>query len=188
MFSGDSLLFFLTFSGGSMRKDNPVINFDKIISNTIVGLIFIDVMLQVISRILPGNAISWTLEVGEILLAALIWMGVGPGIANNSHVRFDLILMKLKRSWRKPVYIIGNMIFTLFLIVMAVLIVQLLIFYSQSNTRTTLLEVNKMYVRLPMLIGCAVGVVRLVVQSWGFMKGTLRLPIDEAFTTGEGDK
>ncbi|MDR1317771.1 MAG: TRAP transporter small permease subunit, partial [Spirochaetales bacterium] len=71
-------------------KISALFRIDEVISAVLLICIFIDVALQVISRLTPGNAIFWTVEMGEILLAALIWMSVGPAVLRNSHVRFDL--------------------------------------------------------------------------------------------------
>jgi TRAP-type C4-dicarboxylate transport system permease small subunit len=151
---------------------------DEIIAALILMCIFIDVALQIISRLTPGNAIFWTVEVGEMLLAALIWMAVGPATLHNSHVRFDLILLKMPPKARKYLYIFGNVIFAVFLVLIAVLLAQLMGFYKTHNTVTTGLQWNKFYVRIPMLAGCLMGAVRLLVQAWQFAAGRLPLPIE----------
>ncbi|MDR3200846.1 MAG: TRAP transporter small permease [Spirochaetales bacterium] len=172
-----------------MKTKNPLLRIDEIIAAIILICIFIDVALQVISRITPGNAIFWTVEVGEMLLAALIWMAVGPATLSNSHVRFDLILLKMPPRARKYLYIFGNITFAVFLVLIAILLVDLMSFYKSHNSVTTGLQWNKFYVRIPMLAGCVIGTIRLLIQSWQFGTGRRPLPIDEAFAVkNEGDK
>jgi TRAP-type C4-dicarboxylate transport system permease small subunit len=165
--------------------------FDEIFAGFILICIFVDVALQVTSRLTPGNAIFWTVEVGEMLLAALIWMSIGPAVMTNSHVRFDLVILKMPRKARKYLYIFGNIIFAFFLVMIAFFLVELMLFYKNNNTVTTGLQLNKFYVRIPMLLGCVIGTFRLLVQAWKFGTGRLPLPIDEAFSApaakGEGD-
>ena len=161
-------------------KENPLKNIDSIISTIFLIMIFIDVMLQIISRITPGNAIFWTVEVGEMLLAAVIWMTIGPAVLSNSHVRFDLILIRLPRKTQKYLFIIGNIVFAVFLIILAVLLSELMIFYKNHNSVTTGLGWNKFYVRIPMFVGCIVGAIRLTIQSWQFAKDKIPIPIDAA--------
>jgi hypothetical protein len=63
-------------------------------------------------------------------------------------------------------------------------------FYKYNNTVTTGLQWNKFYVRIPMLLGCIIGTIRLLIQAWKFGTGRLPLPIEEAFSTSskEGGK
>ena len=101
------------------NKLNIIKRLDVSIAALLLGSAFINVLLQILTRITPGNAIPWTVEMGEILLAAIIWMGLGLGVLTNTHVRFDLILTKLPRRQKKILYIIGNIVFAVFLLILA---------------------------------------------------------------------
>jgi TRAP-type C4-dicarboxylate transport system permease small subunit len=162
-------------------KTAPAFRIDEIVAALILVCIFVDVTLQVVSRLTPGNAIFWTVEVGEMLLAALIWMSIGPATLSNSHVRFDLILLKMSSKSRKYLYIFGNIIFAFFLVLIAFYLSQLMNFYRNNNTVTTGLQWNKFYVRIPMLLGCIIGTIRLLVQAWKFGTGRLPIPIEQSF-------
>ena len=161
-----------------------LLNFLKRLDVVIVTLlmfgIFINVMLQILSRILPFRVVPWTVEMGEILLAAVIWMGIGLGVLNNSHVRFDLLLSKLPYKKKKIFYIIGNIVFAIFLCILAYHAVSLLEFYIRTNTRTPQLRWNRAYIRAPVLIGCVIGAVRMLIQAWFFAKNKIPLPSGEA--------
>ena len=162
------------------EKDSSLhIRIDEIFAGLILACVFIDVALQIISRLTPGNAIFWTVEVGEMLLAALIWMSIGPAVLGNSHVRFDLVLMKFPPKLRRYLYIFGNIIFAVFLLIIAYFLLDLMKFYKNNNTVTTGLQLNKFYVRIPMLAGCLIGTFRLLKQAWQFATNKLPLPIDE---------
>ena len=141
--------------------------------------VFVNVMLQIVSRLTPGNAVPWTVEMGEILLAAIIWMGIGLGVVNNSHVRFDMLLTKLPHRTKKIFYVVGNIIFAVFLLILAYYTISLLSFYIKSNTRTPQLRWNKAYIRLPVLVGCVVGATRMLIQAWLFAKEKMPLPQGE---------
>ena len=161
------------------KNPNVLKQLDVGIAATFMLGAFINVMLQIISRITPGNAISWTVEMGEILLAAIIWMGIGIGVVNNTHVRFDLILTKLPHKPKKIFYVIGNITFAIFLIILAYYTINLLFFYVRSNTRTPSLRWNKAIIRAPVLIGCLIGAARMLAQAWLFATEKIPLPIDE---------
>ena len=161
-----------------------LLNFLKRLDVTIVTLlmfaIFINVMLQILSRILPFRVVPWTVEMGEILLAAVIWMGIGLGVLSNSHIRFDLILSKLHYKTKKKFYIVGNIIFAIFLLILAYHTVSLLGFYIKTNTRTPQLRWNRAFIRAPVLIGCIIGSVRMLIQAWLFATNKIPLPSGEA--------
>jgi len=161
-----------------------ILNFLKRLDVIIVTLlmfgIFINVMLQILSRIMPFRVVPWTVEMGEILLAAVIWMGIGLGVINNSHVRFDLLLTKLPYKTKKKFYIIGNIVFAIFLLILAYHAISLLEFYLRTNTRTPQLRWNRAYIRAPVLIGSVIGAVRMLIQAWFFAKDKLPLPSGEA--------
>ena len=172
------------------KDSSSHVRIDEIFAGIILACVFIDVALQIISRLTPGNAIFWTVEVGEMLLAALIWMSIGPAVLSSSHVRFDLVLMKLPSKMRKYMYIFGNIIFAVFLLLIAYFLLDLMQFYKNNNTVTTGLRLNKFYVRIPMLVGCLIGTVRLLMKAWQFATNKLPLPIDlflSADAKNEGD-
>ena len=149
---------------------------DVTIATTLMLAVFIVVMLQIISRLTPGSAISWTVEMGEILLAGIIWMGIGLGVLNSSHVRFDLLLTNLPYKIKKIFYITGNIIFAVFLLILAYYAIEVLSFYINSNIRTPSLRWNKAIIRAPVLIGCVIGAARMLIQAWLFATEAIPLP------------
>jgi TRAP-type C4-dicarboxylate transport system permease small subunit len=105
-------------------------------------------------------------------------MGIGLGVINNTHVRFDLILTKLPHKTKKTFYVIGNIVFALFLLMLAYYTIDLISFYIRSGTRTPSLRWNKAIIRTPVLVGCIVGAVRMLIQAWFFATEKLQLPCD----------
>ena len=158
------------------NKTSILKRLDVGIAGILLFAAFINVLLQVLTRITPGNAIPWTVEMGEILLVAIIWMGLGLGVLNNTHVRFDLVLTKLPRRQKKIFYIIGNVVFAVFLLVLAYHAIDLLAFHIRVNNRTPSLRWNRAIIRAPVLIGCLLGAVRMLIQAWFFAKDKLPLP------------
>ncbi|MFP3042074.1 TRAP transporter small permease [Treponema primitia] len=165
------------------QSRNPVIfhllRIDNIVAGVFLGMIFLDVMMQIISRVTPGNAISWTVEVGEMLLGAVIWIGIGPAVLSNSHVRFDLLLNKVPLKGQRVLFVFGNLTFASFLSIMAFYTINLLSFYLKTNSVTTILRWNKFWVRLPMFVGCIIGIIRMLMQACDFATGKRKLPSEE---------
>ena len=58
----------------------------EVMITLILIAIFLDICLQVLSRLLPGNSISWTIELGEILMVYLVWLGICVVSVANGHI------------------------------------------------------------------------------------------------------
>jgi TRAP-type C4-dicarboxylate transport system permease small subunit len=141
-------------------------NIDSIVGYSILFIILVVVFLQIMSRVLPGNAISWTLEVGEMLLGALIWINISVGVLNNSHVSFDLIIRRLPRRAQKAMALINNGIFIGYLLLLGAFTVQVLDYYLVLGAKSTILQINMFWVRMPILIGCIMTIIRLSIKQY----------------------
>ena len=124
------------------------------------------VFLQILSRVLPGNSISWTLEVSEMLLGALIWMNISVGIISNAHVSFDLIVRRLPHKVQKAMVLINNSIFMLYLLLLGGFTVQVLDYYLVLGAKSTILQISMFWVRMPILIGCIMTLIRLSIKQY----------------------
>ena len=128
--------------------------------------ILVVVFLQIMSRILPGNTISWTLEVSEMLLGALIWLNISVGIISGAHVSFDLIVRRLPRRLQKFVVLLNNAIFIVYLVLLAAFTVQVLDYYLVLGAKSTILQISMFWVRMPILIGCIATIIRLCIKEY----------------------
>jgi TRAP-type C4-dicarboxylate transport system permease small subunit len=153
---------------------------DLALAPIILVIVFVVVLLQIVSRVLPGNALSWTIEVGETLLGFIIWFGISVAARNNNHVSFDLLVRKFPRAPKKVLGLIGINLFILYLGWLALATIELLQHYVKFDSRTTILQVSMFWVRLPILIGCITTIVRLVIKN--YLVITNREPV---FASGE---
>jgi TRAP-type C4-dicarboxylate transport system permease small subunit len=129
-------------------------------------LIFVDIILQVVSRMTPGSAIPWTVEMGQILMVVIIWFGMSQGIRRDSHVGFDILIKNRSYKTRKTFGMIANILFIAYLVLLSFMTMNLLNFYMQKGQVTTLLHIPLYYIRLPILLGSICGIVRLIVKSY----------------------
>ena len=53
------------------------------------------VCIEILSRGLLGEPTIWALEVSGYLLTATIFIGMGPALASDEHIRIDLLTRKL---------------------------------------------------------------------------------------------
>lgn len=146
-----------------MKKALSVVKqLDVIASGSFLILIFIDVMLQVFTRITPNTiAVKWTVEMGSILLCALLWVGLGPGITHKSHIRFTMIIERFSPKIQKIFEVLGDLVFMAFCCILAYYTFTMLQFYAANGTSTTILQWGKQWTKLPMLIGLVVATIRL---------------------------
>jgi len=118
------------------------------------------------SRVLPGNTISWTLEVSEMLLGALIWLNISVGIISGAHVSFDLVVRRLPHRIQKFVVLLNNAIFIAYLVLLAAFTMQVLDYYLVLGAKSTILQISMFWVRLPILIGCIATIIRLCIKEY----------------------
>jgi TRAP-type C4-dicarboxylate transport system permease small subunit len=147
-----------------------IVRLDCFVAPVIVALLFLDVILQVLSRLTPGAALSWTVEMGSMLLGALIWMGISIGIREDTHVCFTLIVSNFSQSVQKTIRFIKNLLFIVYLILLAVFTVQMMMTYLVLGRTNVMLSINMAWVRLPVLIGCGFSTLLLIVKELQMLK------------------
>lgn len=150
------------------------LNIDKVVGPVILAAIFVDVVLQALSRILPGNAIPWTVEVGQILLGALIWMGISVGVAEGVHVCFDSALKLFPSRFRAYLFAFAAAVFFAYMIILGKLTLDMMLNYLKMGSKTPVLGLNKFWIRLPMLLGCALSALRLVGKEYALINAIRR--------------
>ncbi len=136
---------------------------DAILSTLLIILIFLDVMLQVFVRVTPNSiSVQWTVEMGSMLLCALIWVGLGMGIKNDSHTRFSLIIDRLPGKTRRVFLILADFAFIAFNVILAYYTFTMLKFYADHGNVTQILKWGRQYTMAPMAVGLAFAAVRLL--------------------------
>ena len=139
---------------------------DVIASGIFLILVFGDVMLQVITRITPNTiAVKWTVEMGSILLCAMLWVGLGQGIEHKAHIRFTMIVEMFPKKVQKLFEVFGDLVFMAFCCILAFYTWRMLQFYAANNTATTILRWGKQWTKLPMFIGLVVASIRLALVA-----------------------
>ena len=150
-----------------MKKTLEIVKrLDIIASGVFLIFVFIDVLLQVFTRITPNTiAVKWTVEMGSILLCAMLWVGLGQGISHKSHIRFTMVIEMFPPKAQKIFEVFGDLVFMAFCCVLAYYTWTMLQFYADNNTTTTILQWGKQWTKLPMFIGLAVAAVRLALVA-----------------------
>lgn len=136
--------------------------FEAYLATITMVIIFVDVMLQILSRILPGQSIAWTGELGEMMMGCLIWFGMSAGIEMDKHVAFDIFLKGKPAGVRKVCGIIASVLFLAYLLLLGFMTFNLLAFYVKGGQVSTIMRVPYYIVRMPILLGCVFGSIRLI--------------------------
>ncbi len=144
-------------------------NVEIYIGALLLAIAFIDVMLQVLSRILPGNAISWTVELGEILLGTIIWIGIGAGVVIDDHVNLDFVVKRFPERVKKYLGVVNNIFFIIYLALLGGLTYDLMLTYIKFDSKTTMLQLGLYWVRFPIVVGCVLAIIRLVIKSYNVL-------------------
>ncbi|MCD8148757.1 MAG: TRAP transporter small permease [Clostridiales bacterium] len=123
-------------------------------------------MLQVFTRVTPNTiAVKWTVEMGSILLCALLWVGIGQGISHKSHIRFTMVIEMFPPKIQKIFEVFGDFVYFVFCAILAYYTWSMLQFYAANNTRTTILQWGKQWTKLPMFLGLVVAMIRLALVA-----------------------
>ena len=141
-------------------------NFDGVLTGVLIAVIFVDVVLQVSTRILPIRAFAWTNELGELLLSALIWIGLSAAVKTNNHIGFDLFVSKLSPKGKKFMGVVNTGLFATYLIILAYLTWGMMRIYLRRTAYTPILGISMWWVRLPIFVGCVMAVIRLLIKEY----------------------
>lgn len=140
--------------------------FDGFITGLIMIVIFVDVVLQITTRILPIRAFAWTNELGEIMLSCLIWIGLSAAVKTNNHIGFDLFVGRLSPKGKKWMGFINMGLFASYLAILGYLTWGMMQLYLRRISNTPILGISMYWVRMPILVGCAMGFVRLLIKEY----------------------
>lgn len=135
---------------------------DGFVGPVLLLIMFVDVVLGVITRLLPGNPLSFSVELGEMLLSFVIWFSLSRGVKENLHIRFDLVIKLFPPKLRKFFFIFGNVLFIVFLVLLANFTMEILQQYLKYDSKSTIMRISMFWVRLPIFIGCIATSLRLV--------------------------
>ncbi len=150
-------------------------NIDSVLVGIIMAIIFVDVMLQISTRILPIRAFAWTNELGEIMLSALIWFGVSAAVKTNNHIGFDLFVSKLSPQGKKFMGLINMGLFTAYLAILAHLTWGMMQLYLRRTAYTPILGIGMYWVRMPIFLGCVMAVIRLLIKEYNIATNKERM-------------
>jgi len=78
------------------------------------------IFIQVIMRYIFKNSLSWSEELARYLFIWLIYFGISYGAKIRKHIKIEAFLGLLPKSCRKYIPIIGDLLFLIFSVFIAI--------------------------------------------------------------------
>src|SRR5262245_8175581 len=73
----------------------------ELLSAALFAAMFIAFVLQVVSRYVFDDPISWTLEVCSITYVWIVFFATGTIVTMRQHITFDMLYASLGPSWKR---------------------------------------------------------------------------------------
>lgn len=87
-----------------------------ILSAIMVVIIF----LQVFMRYVMENSLSWSEELARYCFIWLVYIGISYGVKKERHIKVDVLLLFFKNKGKTVLYIISNLLFLVFAIIIMI--------------------------------------------------------------------
>jgi len=123
------------------------------------------VLLQVVSRYLLDNSLTWTEELSRYLFAWIIFLGAALGLRDQSHIKVDFFVAHFPRHLQRVVDNINFVLIAIFLVTAVIFGFQWVGETADTRSPALSLPVNwVLYGALP--CGALVGVLYLFMGGW----------------------
>ncbi|MBM4761088.1 TRAP transporter small permease [Bacillus sp. B15-48] len=144
-------------------------NIDRYSEKLIIALFMITmtilIFLQVVSRYVFGDSITWTEELSRYLFIWLIFLTIGIGFKENKHIGIDIVLDLLPKTLQKLIrqltYILVLVLSLLFVWEGYILVLQMQMFGQTSAN----LQLPMWWVYLSLPVGFLLSTIRLIQAS-----------------------
>ncbi|HWP51701.1 MAG TPA: TRAP transporter small permease [Clostridia bacterium] len=136
--------------------------------------------IQVVSRYVFNNAITWAEELAVIMFVWLIYLGVAGAVTKRKHLKIDALINAVPFKVKRVLLILDNLITFAFCAYVAFPFSQLIVNLSGSGVKTSLL-------RLPKNIVYSIVPICLVLTCIRLIQDTIRLTKENEKELGNTD-
>ncbi|MDC0936411.1 TRAP transporter small permease [Pirellulales bacterium] len=135
---------------------------------TLAGLFaatIVVVLLQVVSRYLLDNSLTWTEELSRYLFAWIIFLGAALGVRDQSHIKIDFFVAHFPKPLQRVVDSVNVVLIAIFLVTAVIFGFQWVGETADTRSPALSLPVNwVLYGALP--CGALAGVLYLLMAGW----------------------
>lgn len=140
-------------------------SFEKIIISLFMITMSIFIFVQVISRYVFGDSVTWTEEASRYLFIWLIFLTIGIGFKENKHISIDIILDLcppiVQKVMKQVVYLLVFSLSVFFVYEGYILVQQMMIFGQTSAN----MQIPMWFVYLALPVGFLLTTIRLLQVS-----------------------
>jgi tripartite ATP-independent transporter DctM subunit len=108
---------------------------------------------NVLYRTLLNSSLLWSLEIGELALVVMTFIGGAIAYPRNEHMALHAVVDRLPRRWHSPIAAFATCQVFVMAIVGCVLACQMLV--SRWDERTVYLQLRAYWFAVPMIVGMA---------------------------------
>ncbi len=124
--------------------------------------------LQVISRYVLSHSFTWMEELGTVMFLWMIYLAISAAVTHRKHLRIDFLLEIMPFKVKRAMLILSNVIFGIFNIYIAVVMIDVIKFLGTSKTIMLQIPQQLVYIIIPLSL--ILTSVRLVQDIIAMMK------------------
>jgi len=143
-------------------------NVDDIIGLVSLGLVVIVVFINVISRYIFDNPLTWSDELATALFVWCIFIGSSVCAKYGSHISIDIMVDIMPKKVRKILDIFGKLLVLAFNVYLTHLSYQFAI--AAGMKRTPTLKISYTLIDISATIGFGLMVIYGIIDLWKFIK------------------
>jgi TRAP-type C4-dicarboxylate transport system permease small subunit len=143
----------------------------ELLSAALFAAMFIAFVLQVVSRYVFDDPISWTLEVCSITYVWIVFFATGTIVTMRQHITFDMLYSSLSPRWKRgfAIFTTGSLLVIFVVCLPAVL--DYIRFVSHKHTPILIIRLDIIYscfgiFMIGAIVGSAIRLYRLLGRDW----------------------
>lgn len=137
-------------------------NFEEVILSVLLAALTIAVLLQVYSRFIAGAPIIGTDEFANYCFIWMVFIGVSSGIKRNLHIRIDFLSSVAGGRFKRPLAILADLMFLLFIGVLVYLGVREMLSFIEFPRLSPTLRIPIWWIYLAMPVGLTLAGLRIL--------------------------
>lgn len=127
-------------------------NLELYIATLCFFVLTIMLTLQVISRYVMGNSITWMEEFATIMFVWMIYLGISAAVTHRKHLRIDFILNIVPFKVKRAMLILSNVVFAFFNVYVAYIMIDVIRLLGSSSTTMLRLSQGLVYSVIPLAL------------------------------------
>ena len=143
----------------------------ELFSAALFAAMFIAFVLQVVSRYVFDDPISWTLEVCSITYVWIVFFATGTIVTMRQHITFDMLYASLGPAWKRGFAIFTTASLLIIFVICLPTVLDYIRFVSHKHTPILIIRLDIIYscfaiFMIGAILGAAMRLYRLLGRDW----------------------